>query len=557
MDNKKICPRCDRRIPEGKTYCVSCGFTVGVKCPYCSELLPLRTKKCSSCGRSLIEKTSPLAFLSGSLKKATDKARQTSTAILERTIKPIGKVISNIRVPRSEKNKDEHEITHHTSHTVKTKRERSVKFTPNFKKYLILLLLSLIFTQALRNEASHIFFLFMLFLPFALFIYTVTAKWALRVYMLSDSVTAEKYCPVKYEFSISNFSPLIYPFVDAVLTLPRTNSVRCAERTVRMSLTPLSKYRASNTVSFPYRGTYEIGVKCFYVYDFLRIMRIKVVAESINSIYILPRRLLGAGDRLDAISDNAMKTVRSSVTYDRLEVSDIRDYRMGDPLKSIHWKLSSKSEALIVKEYNTGTSDGTFIYCDMSEAYRMPTEEDSSPEKELSEPYFYEDMNEFLADGVVELTVAEVLSELRSGRVVTLFWYDKRSEAGAYAYTLRGEDSFESVYKLFATAPLCPADKLVSGLCAMAGETQNMRQIFITASTEREVLGSLCDASVANAGLSSAEVILYDPEQRYKNKLEHKMFIEGCRTHLAENGISLTVGRLPTPEATAAEEVRI
>lgn len=32
------------------------------------------------------------------------------------------------------------------------------------------------------------------------------------------------------------------------------------------------------------------------------------------------------------------------------EIYDIRDYRAGDPLKSVHWKLSAKKEKLLVKE---------------------------------------------------------------------------------------------------------------------------------------------------------------------------------------------------------------
>jgi electron transport complex protein RnfG len=51
---------------------------------------------------------------------------------------------------------------------------------------------------------------------------------------------------------------------------------------------------------------------------------------------------------------------------DKLEVSDIRDYRNGDSLKSIHWKLSSKSETFIVKDYNTGTSNQTVVFCDLT-----------------------------------------------------------------------------------------------------------------------------------------------------------------------------------------------
>ena len=497
--------------------------------------------------------------------------------------------------------------------------EKFIACTPRFTKYLFLLGFSLIFTQALLSKISNIFFWFVFLLPVPSLVYIVIAKTALRVEMISESTTTEKNQPYTYEFRIDNRSPLAFPFIDANVSIPQSNSVRCTNRSVRISMAPMSSYHMKNTVRFRFRGTYEIGVRCFYVYDFFRLFRVRVPVTDMATIYVLPRRI-GLDDTLaQAVSDSTARTVRSPLVVDRLEVSDIRDYQNGDSLKSIHWKLSSKSENFIVKDYNTGTSNQTVIFCDM--AGHFPDEqpksmtdpvEDSAPAKRkltaeekaeareakkakkaekalakaekkraskekaavapdtvaeqvavdetaetapeavasessncnvhrLAQAMYYEDMNEYLADGVVELTVASVLAELRQGHEVTLLWFDKRADTGLYAYAVRGVSEFESIYHLFATAPLCDAYKRVCHLPAMISDIESTKQLFITSTMDQAMLSELASlpgiSDASNFG--SAEVILYNPEDRFLHPVERASYLEGCRETLSANGLSL------------------
>ncbi len=499
--------------------------------------------------------------------------------------------------------------------------------TPRFSSYLVLMAVSLVFTQALLSKISNIFFWFILLLPPVLLIYTLIARQVLTVSLLSDSVTVEKNTPHTYEFRIDNRSPLALPFVEAKVSIPQSNSVRCTERTVRLSLAPLSGYHLKNTVCFRFRGTYEIGVKCFYIYDFFRLFRARVDVEELTTVYVLPRRLTLEDSRELSVADSTARTVRSPLVLDKLEVSDIRDYRNGDSLKSIHWKLSSKSETFVVKDYNTGTSNETVIFCDLAAHY--PEEEpkkapDTAPlspaerkkarrakkqerkaaaadgqrkkssriketkdthaisdedlaarlqerataaeirsgagvarrEAEtmtleelpdvhaLSTPACYEDMNEYLADGVVEITIASVLAELRRGRDVRLCWFDRRSDTGAFAYSLRGADEFEAIYHLFATAPLCPPEKAVTGLTALVSDTQSQKLMFVVGALDTAMMEGLSSlAGVTDAGsIGSAEVLLYDPAERFAHARERAGYLEGCREQLAASGLSLTAG---------------
>ncbi len=538
--------------------------------------------------------------------------------------------------------------------------EPSLAVTPRFTTYLVLFGLSLVFTQALLSKISHIFFWFVFLLPFVLLVYVLLAARALAVTMRSETATTEKNAPYTYDFRISNRSPLSLPFVEALVSIPQSNSVRCSERIVRLAMAPLSGYHLRNTVHFRFRGTYDIGVKCFYVYDFFRIFRVRVDVDQISTVYVLPRRLTLEDTLAQAVSDSTARTVRSPLVVDKLEVSDIRDYRNGDSLKSIHWKLSSKAENFVVKDYNTGTSNQTVVFCDLAPHYpdeppkkktaeaatekpktraerraarkskkaearaeadrrakakRVKVERDTheisdealqkrlddraaaaelldakqtgakatvaaatadatdAPDEtevaetaseavdvqELAKPAFYDDMNEFLADGVVELTIASVLAELRQGHEVLLLWFDRRSDTGVFGFSLRGADEFENIYHLFATAPVAAADADcdVTSLTAMVSDIQSAKQMFVISALDTEMLSSLVALpGISDAGsFGSAEVMLYEPEGRFKFPGDRALYLQGCREQLAVSGLSLTAGsfNIAPPQGVSSE----
>ncbi len=463
----------------------------------------------------------------------------------------------------------------------------------------------LIFTQALRAPASNILFGFVSVIPWASLVYALVAKATLKIYMLSDTTVTEKNKPFSYEFRLINEAILPYPFIDAYIKLPRRSSVRTTERCVRIGMAPMSNYTVKGTVKFRFRGTYEIGVTSFYVYDFFRIFRVRSQMNTFSTIYVLPRKLtLDAGDAF-SVSDSALRTVKAPYVYDKLEVSDIRDYMPGDSLKSIHWKLSSKSEEFIVNDYNTGSADISYIFCDMSahfpdDAPERPfvnpfeesgeplpenkaekaadaeveeieeptvTEEEKPAEKkekkkkkkgEAAEPpkpdihtlindEAYEDMNEFCADGAIELTIAVILRELRSGRDVSLMWYDDRSEIGAFCYDLHTVEDFDLIFRLFASAPTVHSSKKISRLAASAGDTKDSKVMVVLPVLDDEVVDDVCEIP------RITEIIAYSAEERYLYPELRRSFIEHCREQFSARGIKLIDGKLDEDKILASE----
>lgn len=101
-----------------------------------------------------------------------------------------------------------------------------------------------------------------------------------------------------------------------------------------------------------YCGVYEIVCEELFSYDFFGIFARRLECPRTVNIIVMPKEIgvvadteaLGIFDEKDAYNDPLAGD-------DVSEIKELRGYREGDRLSQVHWKLSSKSEDLIVKEY--------------------------------------------------------------------------------------------------------------------------------------------------------------------------------------------------------------
>ena len=257
----------------------------------------------------------------------------------------------------------------------------SVTPAPAFLLYLILLTVAVIYTQMLRSPASSLFFWFLILLPPVSVLYLLIARLTLKVYVETEQNAVEKMAPLGYEVKIINEFLLPFGRVDAVMDLPGEDAVRCTERRVSLSLMPFGNHTVKEAVRFPYRGSYRIGVKELVVWDFLCLFRLRMDVDIFYNVMVLPRRLHAVHESTTSATDVPTDSSRVVRGMERSEIGDIRDYMQGDSLKSIHWKLSSKTEDLQVKEYNTNTARAVYILCDFARAAEVHSASDPSQDK--------------------------------------------------------------------------------------------------------------------------------------------------------------------------------
>jgi len=407
------------------------------------------------------------------------------------------------------------------------KKRKKFALTNGFNIYIVVLAGALVFTQALRSPLSSLMLVFVMILPVIGFLYMLTALAALKVFVKDSSIETVKNVPVDYNIKIINDAILPYPFIEADLIMPNEDIVRCVEKRVGLSLAPFGFYKIAEKPVFKYRGSYQIGVRKLYISDMFRMFRITLKIDVYTSVFVAPRRFTLEAKAGTSASDVNTDSTKNIIGVDRSELNEIRTYLTGDHMKNIHWKLSSKTQELMVKEFAMNSGKTIYIFVDMAANY------------DINDKTYSDDINEFVADGVIETALAAALRELQEGNGCTIIWYDERIESGAQICKLQTANDLDRVFKMFATAELCRADKKVTRLAALATETQAVTMIFVTGMIDQQVISDLAgiaglQVNVELYHFSAADKIADD--KKLDDFVEHEKV---CRDQLVLNGVNV------------------
>lgn len=112
----------------------------------------------------------------------------------------------------------------------------------------------------------------------------------------------------------------------------------------------------------------SMKIKKFYVYDFLNLFCLYKKSKSEGSILVLPELsdeflIQKIGYKIS--NDESMLYSDKRPGDDVTEIFAIRDYVGGDKIRNIHWKLSSKRDNLMVKDYSLPLLENDIVLIDI------------------------------------------------------------------------------------------------------------------------------------------------------------------------------------------------
>ena len=169
---------------------------------------------------------------------------------------------------------------------------------------------------------------------------------------------------VRFSVRFANPLPLFVFKIDAHLVI--TDAFGNVANTTATTLT-LSPYESQSfgfALHFDHIGTYEAGLDHVVISDFLGLFTATVQNEKRSSINVTPRLHPVGGIRFS--DDALMEASRAakSVLADSMDYAYAREYVAGDPLKTIHWKLSARSDHYMTRLYEQYTNPGVCIVLD-------------------------------------------------------------------------------------------------------------------------------------------------------------------------------------------------
>ena len=191
-------------------------------------------------------------------------------------------------------------------------------------------------------------------LPVIMFIISFTVKKKTTAEFAVKSNTAVKNQSFSIQLCVENNS--IFPVGKAEAHIEYYNIFNNKINSFEMFFPMQSKntQRITFQLSSKYCGILKIRSAYIKIFDPLRIFKMKAGKNIVTQIAVMPE-----GYEVDGIVNYSDRTIEESTKFsetqagdDPSEVFDLREYVPGDKLNRIHWKLSSKKDEFIVKDYS-------------------------------------------------------------------------------------------------------------------------------------------------------------------------------------------------------------
>ena len=263
--------------------------------------------------------------------------------------------------------------------------------------YLAIVVAAFIFSQALYEPVSYMTFIIVLILPVLSVILALLSYPLVRIKINVSRADIFRFEDFTVRISVKNYSPFISPSFKIFCRVPDDDGVK----------TELTLFMVNSAVGsggvFDYkrflsnRGMYSINVEAVEYYDFLKLIKIKKKIDSVAFVRSKPRNI---ELRLPVSSEQQKQEnstfIGSTIVNSGGDMFGVRGYITGDNMKNVHWKLSAKSEELIMKTFAENIYDQAIVIADMS-AY-----------------YDNEYINKSMTDCVVECTLSAIRDYARS-----------------------------------------------------------------------------------------------------------------------------------------------
>ncbi len=271
--------------------------------------------------------------------------------------------------------------------------------------YIILFIMSLIFVYFYGGKIPYMLFYTVLILPIVSILYTYYIVLRFKYCQEIDKNFIMKGDKVKFLFSVHNEDFLLYPYMK--IKFCGENTIFANQfQTKNLSLLPFKEKKYSFELECRYRGYYEIGIKSVQLEDFLGIFRINYKNFETKYITVYPKIIYLDRFHLQTNFISETQSVLNNRFEDMSAISDIRKYIYGDSLKKIHWKLTAKTNDLMVKNFQSTTETSAIIILD------------------LKRNMFSSEINTIIEDKLLEATVAVTYYCLSNWVPIKFVYYD-------------------------------------------------------------------------------------------------------------------------------------
>ena len=132
---------------------------------------------------------------------------------------------------------------------------------------------------------------------------------------------------------------------------------------VPVSAAPKKEQKQIFLLQSEHCGKLYIEVVSVTLMDYFGMIDVKTAARAGARVTIIPE-MFTCDITLNILNSNSDESPDDRKGDDRTELFALREYRQGDDVRQIHWKLSSKTDVLLIKEGSLNISNSLVLYWD-------------------------------------------------------------------------------------------------------------------------------------------------------------------------------------------------
>ncbi len=205
--------------------------------------------------------------------------------------------------------------------------------------------------------------LFVLLFAVSLFL-ARSARIAVNV--IDSVVDSQERAKIMIVFQNNSFLPIS----DAMLKVRLSNCLDDESEEYEMNLKApaYGKVRVPFTYSSSYCGVVRVEFLELHIFDYLRLFRRKQKVDKVSECVIMPKLhemqlvITEACRNFDSDSDEFDKNKPGD---DPSEIFQLREYRQGDKMSRVHWKMTARLDTMMIKELSRPVSNSVGIYLDL------------------------------------------------------------------------------------------------------------------------------------------------------------------------------------------------
>ena len=234
--------------------------------------------------------------------------------------------------------------------------------------YLISMLAIILINIMYVEYSPYIVLLIMILLPLTLYIYIFVTSKLISVHTKMEDQTVDRGDKIKFEIIVNNISIFPAPNITVMVEYKYNNCNESMYKQFVINAKVFEKTRVSGNMMLNYCGNLSVGITKAYIYDPLKIFRRKIQCDDYNHIIVMPKLVepdyytLHTPD--SSIIDSSYYS-KKNVGNDSSEIFDIREYKDGDNISRIHWKLSAKQDKFIVKKFSMPINKSNVILVEL------------------------------------------------------------------------------------------------------------------------------------------------------------------------------------------------